>query len=81
MRYIAIAVFALAAISAIAILIKWLNKEDATGGIVYSHRIFPATALQALIAKTILVTCMIAGNYIGGSLILKYKIGVQESYE
>ena len=48
------------------------------GGIVYSHRISPATALQALIAKAILVTCMIAGNYIGGSLILKHKIGIEE---
>jgi uncharacterized membrane protein len=38
----------------------------------------PGASATVLIAKTILVTCMIAGNYIGGSLILKYKIGVQE---
>ena len=38
----------------------------------------PVAALTVLIYKIVLVSFMIAGNYIGGSLILKYKISVEE---
>ncbi len=78
MQYILIVLFALAVFLGMTILINWLNKKDTPGSVVYSYGIFAATALRVLIAKTILVPCMITGNYIAGSLILKYKIGVQE---
>jgi len=38
----------------------------------------PAASMTILITKTFLVTCMVVGNYIGGSLILKHKIGIEE---
>lgn len=45
----------------------------------YKHfPLLPNASLAVLIAKFVLVTCMIVGNYIGGSLILKYKLGIEE---
>ncbi len=38
----------------------------------------PVASLSLLIIKGALVSLMIIGNYIGGSLILKYKIGIEE---
>ncbi|MEO6735929.1 MAG: DUF2231 domain-containing protein [Ginsengibacter sp.] len=38
----------------------------------------PDASLSLLIAKAFLVSFMIIGNYIGGSLILKYKISIEE---
>src|SRR4051794_27838352 len=37
-----------------------------------------AASMTVLVIKALLVTCMVIGNYIGGSLILKYKIGIEE---
>jgi hypothetical protein len=49
MIYAAIALFALAAILGVVILVKWLTKSDAPKGVVYSHGIVAAIALLLLI--------------------------------
>jgi hypothetical protein len=49
MQYITIALFAIAAILGITILVSWVNKRNAPRSIVYSHGIFAATALVLLI--------------------------------
>ena len=49
MQYIIIALFALAAILGVTILVNWLNKKDAPRGVVYTHGIFAAIALVLLI--------------------------------
>jgi uncharacterized membrane protein len=38
----------------------------------------PAASMTILVIKAFLVTCMVIGNYIGGSLILKHKIGIED---
>jgi len=38
----------------------------------------PAASAKVLVVKAFLVTCRVVGNYIRGSLILKYKIGIEE---
>ncbi len=38
----------------------------------------PVVSTTILVTKAFLVTCMVIGNYIGGSLILKHKIGIEE---
>ena len=38
----------------------------------------PVASITVLVIKAFLVTCMVIGNYIGGSLILKHKIGIEE---
>lgn len=49
MIYAAIALFALAAILGLTILIKWITKQEASKGVVYSHGIVAAIALVLLI--------------------------------
>ena len=49
MIYAAIALFSLAAILGIAILIKWLTKKEASRAVVYSHGIVAAIALVLLV--------------------------------
>jgi hypothetical protein len=43
--YLAIALFALAAVLGLVILIKWLTSKDASRGVVYSHGLVAAVAL------------------------------------
>jgi hypothetical protein len=49
MIYASIAVFALAAVFGLTILIKWLQHKDASKTVVYSHGIFAAVALVLLV--------------------------------
>lgn len=49
MIYTAIALFALAAVLGLAILIKWLTKKEASKAVVYSHGIVAAIALVILV--------------------------------
>ncbi|MFL5764686.1 MAG: hypothetical protein ACJ77K_12145 [Bacteroidia bacterium] len=49
MIYSAIALFALSAVLGLAILIRWLNKKDASRGVVYSHGIVAAIGLVLLV--------------------------------
>ncbi|MDF3078487.1 MAG: hypothetical protein K0S09_2376 [Sphingobacteriaceae bacterium] len=42
----------------------------------YPH--LPDASLGILITKAILLTVMISGNFIGGNLILKHKVGIEE---
>jgi hypothetical protein len=49
MIYAAIALFALAAVLGLAILIKWLTKKEASKAVVYSHGIVAAVALVILV--------------------------------
>lgn len=45
----------------------------------YKHLpVLPSISMPVLVIKGFLVTCMIVGNYLGGSLVLKHKIGVEE---
>ena len=53
MQYITIALFALAAILGVTILVNWLNKKDAPRGVVYSHGVFAAIALVLLIVYVV----------------------------
>jgi hypothetical protein len=38
----------------------------------------PIASITVLVIKAFLVTCMVIGNYIGGSLILKHKICIED---
>jgi hypothetical protein len=49
MIYTSIALFALAALFGLTMLIKWLRKEDAPRGVAYIHGIVAALALVILI--------------------------------
>ncbi|HNP08127.1 MAG TPA: hypothetical protein PKN99_10910 [Cyclobacteriaceae bacterium] len=49
MLYAAIALFAVAAVLGLIILLKWLSKNDASKGVIYSHGIIAATALVLII--------------------------------
>ena len=50
MIYLAIALFALAAVLGLLILIKWLTHKTTSKGVIYSHGIFAAAALVILVA-------------------------------
>src|SRR5687767_6408235 len=50
MIYFAIALFALAALLGLVILLKWLTKKEASKAVIYSHGIVAALALVLLIA-------------------------------
>lgn len=47
--YVSIAIFALAAVFGLAILVKWLLKKDVSKGVVYTHGVFSAVGLVILI--------------------------------
>ncbi|HNP96940.1 MAG TPA: hypothetical protein PKJ63_14975 [Cyclobacteriaceae bacterium] len=49
MLYLTIGLFALSAVLGLAILLKWLSKNDAPKGVVYSHGAVAATALVLLV--------------------------------
>jgi len=49
MLYLAIALFALAAVFGLTILVKWLTKKDAPRGVVYAHGGVAATGLVLLV--------------------------------
>lgn len=49
MIYASIALFALAAVFGLTILIKWLQHKDASKAVVYSHGIVAAAALVLLV--------------------------------
>jgi len=53
MQYITIALFAIAAVLGVTILVNWLNKRDAPRGVVYSHGIVAAIALVLLIVYVV----------------------------
>lgn len=53
MMYLTIALFALAAVLGLSILLKWLAKKDASRGVVYSHGLVAATALVLLVVYAI----------------------------
>ncbi len=53
MIYAAIALFAVAAVFGLTILIKWLNQKEAPRGVVYSHGAAAATALVLLIVYAV----------------------------
>jgi hypothetical protein len=53
MIYVTIALFALAAVLGLSILLKWLAKKDASRAVVYSHGLAAATALVLLIIYAI----------------------------
>ena len=48
MLYLAIALFAVAAVLGLTILVKWLTPKNAPRGVVYSHGLVAATALVLL---------------------------------
>ena len=48
MLYASIAIFALAAVAGLTILISWLNKKNASRAVVYTHGLLAATALVLL---------------------------------
>ena len=48
MLYLAIALFAVAAVLGLTILVKWLTHKNAPRGVVYSHGLVAATALVLL---------------------------------
>ncbi len=50
MIYVSIALFALAAVLGLIILVKWLTKKTASRGVIYSHGIFAAVALVLVVA-------------------------------
>src|SRR3954468_23926353 len=51
--YITIALFALSAVLGVTILYKWLTKQGASKGVVYSHGIAAAVALVLLIVYAV----------------------------
>jgi hypothetical protein len=51
--YLSIALFALAAVLGLIILVKWLTSKSASRGVVYSHGIFAAVALVLVIAYSL----------------------------
>ncbi len=54
MIYISIALFSIAAILGLTILISWLRHKDAPNGIVYSHGGIAVMALVILVAYSIM---------------------------
>ena len=46
--YVAIAIFALAAVLGVMILAKWLSKKDVSRGVIYAHGVFAAVGLVLL---------------------------------
>jgi hypothetical protein len=66
MLYLAIALFAVAAILGITIFIYWLNKKDASRAVVFSHGGVAATAL----VLTIIYSINHSDNYPKISIIL-----------
>src|SRR5688572_33081982 len=48
MLYASIALFALAAVAGLTILISWLNKKSASRAVVYTHGLLAAAALVLL---------------------------------
>jgi hypothetical protein len=48
MLYASIALFALAAVAGLTILISWLNKKSASRAVVYTHGLLAASALVLL---------------------------------
>ena len=48
MLYVSIAIFALAAVAGLTILIHWLKKKNAPRAVVYTHGLLAATALVLL---------------------------------
>ena len=48
MLYISIALFALAAVAGLTILISWLKKKNVSRAVVYTHGLLAATALVLL---------------------------------
>lgn len=48
--YISVAVFALAAVFGVMILVGWLSKKDVSRTVVYTHGLFAAVGLVLLIA-------------------------------
>ena len=48
MLYASIALFALAAVAGLTILVSWLNKRNASRTVVYLHGLFAASALVLL---------------------------------
>jgi hypothetical protein len=53
MIYISIAAFALAAVLGLAILMKWLSKQEASRSVIYSHRLAAVTGLLLLIIYSV----------------------------
>jgi uncharacterized membrane protein len=53
MIYTAIALFALSAILGLTILIKWLNKKEASKVVIWSHGLVAAIALVILVVYAI----------------------------
>ncbi len=49
MIYLSVALFALAAVFGVTVLVKWLTKKNAPRAVVYSHGIAAALALVLLI--------------------------------
>lgn len=49
MLYLSIALFALAAVLGLTILVKWLTKKEASRAVIYSHGLVAAIALVLLI--------------------------------
>src|SRR5688572_3803812 len=49
LMYIAIGIFAAAAVFGVMILAKWLTKQDASRSVVYAHGAFAAVALVLLV--------------------------------
>lgn len=48
MLYACIALFALAAVAGLTILVSWLNKKNASRAVVYTHGLLAASALVLL---------------------------------
>jgi len=49
MLYLSIVLFAIAAVLGLAILVKWLSKNDASKGVIYAHGIVAAIALVLIV--------------------------------
>ena len=52
--YISIGLFALASVLGIAILIRWLQRKDASTGVVYSHGVVAVSGLLVLVVYSIM---------------------------
>lgn len=51
--YIAIALFALAAVFGLTILVKWISKSKAPNAVVYTHGVLAASGLALVIAAAV----------------------------
>lgn len=54
MLYFTIALFAISAVLGLSILLKWLNKQNASRAVVYSHGMVAAVALVLLIGYAVM---------------------------